>query len=81
MKKIIVFVGFTMCFLSAFCQIDSTMVQTIAQTGFSVITANGNQLIKGVDNSLLSAVGTLLLGFVIRGIEKARLRRKGRLND
>jgi len=41
----------------------------------------GGDLINGVPNSLLSSVATFLFGFIVRAIEKKRLRKKGHLID
>lgn len=63
--------------------IDSASLQQIGDLGFqvAVMANNGNELIKGVPNGFLHSVGALLLGFIIRAIEKRRLRKKGKLKD
>lgn len=48
---------------------------TIAQT------IKGGDLITGVSNSALTFIITTLFGFVVRAIEKKRLRKKGLLNE
>lgn len=57
-------------------------VNEIVNAGVSIgATATGGQIIKGMDNSLLSMILTAVGGFIIRAIEKRRLRKKGLLND
>lgn len=56
-------------------------IQQIINTGvqFGTQLQQTNTLIKGVDNTLLSTILTILGGFVIRFFEKRALRKKGKL--
>lgn len=53
-------------------------VQTTINVGSAIKDGN---IINGVPNTLLSFILTTVGGFVIRLIEKRRLRKKGILND
>ena len=59
-----------------------TLATEAVNLGLTIATqANGGALINGIDNSLLSMIATTLIGFILRAIEKNRLRKKGHLND
>jgi NADH:ubiquinone oxidoreductase subunit K len=58
--------------------IDSTAVQQVISTGVTIISAN-NTIIKGVPNEITGSLITLIAGFIIRLIEKRRLRKQGKL--
>lgn len=61
---------------------NDTLLMDAVQTTINVGGAikDGN-IINGVPNTLLSFILTTVGGFVIRLIEKRRLRKKGILND
>lgn len=59
-----------------------TLATEAVNLGLQIATqANGGTLINGLDNNLLSIIATTLIGFIVRAIEKKRLRKKGHLND
>ena len=61
--------------------IDSTAVQQVLSTGVNIATATNNTIIKGVPNEITGSLITLIAGFIIRLIEKRRLRKSGKLTD
>lgn len=56
-------------------------IQQIIHTGVQIGSQlqHSNTLIKGVDNTLVTTILTILGGFVIRFFEKRALRKKGKL--
>lgn len=56
-------------------------IQQIINTGvqFGTQLQQTNTLIKGVDNTLVTTILTILGGFIIRFFEKRALRKKGKL--
>jgi len=56
-------------------------IQNLINTGIEIGSQiqQSNTLIKGVDNSLLSTLLTIVGGFIIRYFEKRFLRKKGKL--
>ena len=56
-------------------------IQQIIHTGVQIGSQlqHSNTLIKGVDNTLITTILTILGGFVIRFFEKRALRKKGKL--
>jgi hypothetical protein len=61
---------------------NDTLLVDAVTTGIEVGQAIQNgDIINGVPNSLLSFVLTTIGGFIIRAIEKRRLRKKGLLTN
>ena len=61
---------------------NDTLATEIINTAIHTAeTVKGGDLINGVPNSALTFVITSIFGFIIRAIEKKRLRKKGHLND
>jgi hypothetical protein len=61
---------------------NDTLLLDAVSTGIEVGQAIQNgDIINGVPNSLLSFVITTIGGFIIRAIEKRRLRKKGLLTN
>ena len=56
-------------------------IQQIIHTGVQIGSQlqHSNTLIKGVDNTLITTILTILGGFIIRFFEKRALRKKGKL--
>lgn len=58
-------------------------LNTIINHGVEIGTAlqGSTTLIKGVDNSIVGSLLSIIAGLIIRSIEKRRLRKKGKLTD
>jgi hypothetical protein len=58
-------------------------IQQIIHTGVQIGSQiqHSNTLIKGVDNTLITTILTILGGFIIRFFEKRALRKKGKLTN
>ena len=58
-------------------------LNTIINHGVEIGTAlqGSTTLIKGVDNSIIGSLLSIIAGLIIRSVEKRRLRRKGKLTD
>lgn len=64
---------------SAIAQIDSTDIQNGISAGINIIGATGGQIIPNIPNTVTGSLITLIAGFVIRWIEKRKLKAQGRL--
>ena len=58
-------------------------LNTLINHGVQIGTAlNGSStLIKGVDNSIIGSVISIIAGLIIRTFEKRKLRKQGKLTD
>lgn len=58
-------------------------LNTIINHGVQIGTAlqGSTTLIKGVDNSIIGSLLSIIAGLIIRSVEKRRLRKKGKLVD
>lgn len=58
-------------------------LNTIINHGVEIGTAlqGSTTLIKGVDNSIIGSLLSIIAGLIIRSVEKRRLRKKGKLTD
>ena len=71
---------FFICAIS-FAQIDSATIVNAVDTTSTVVGILDPNIIKGVPNSLLSAIVTSIGLFFYRLYEKNKLRKEGKLND
>jgi hypothetical protein len=57
---------------------NDTLIYDIVKTGIDIGThaSNNNTLINNVPNSLITFFATTIIGFVIRAIEKKRIKKK-----
>lgn len=61
---------------------NDTLATEAIQTAVTIAEAvKGGNLINGIPNTALTFIFTTLAGFVLRLLEKKRLRKKGILND
>ena len=58
-------------------------LNTIINHGVEIGSAlqGSTTLIKGVDNSIVGSLLSIIAGLIIRSIEKRRLRKQGKLTD
>ena len=61
---------------------NDTLATEAINTAINVAESiKGGSLINGIPNTALTFIITTLFGFVLRAIEKNKLRKKGHLND